>query len=233
MFQGRTTTSIEAPARGPLDYNALKPSFGQLAPLFGLTLITLLPIGIGAVLFYVSTPGEHDISGMHIIGMTMGALFALAGVRFFWPLSATIPDAVKQYYSMVYAWHNAELDKFEASDGKISAVQVSEWTYTQTDIRHVAALAFYLMLEQPRSLSIEQLTRGGLFVRSGHRAFKLLDFTQDGAAAALDLCASAGLITGRAPRKAGQLAVVDWPTAGRKLLAQAAANPATIGSQEA
>ena len=34
MFSGRTTTSISAPAAAPVDFNAGKPTFGELAPLF-------------------------------------------------------------------------------------------------------------------------------------------------------------------------------------------------------
>lgn len=45
MFSGRTTTSISAPAAAPVDFNAGKPTFGELAPLFGLALLALLPIG--------------------------------------------------------------------------------------------------------------------------------------------------------------------------------------------
>jgi hypothetical protein len=233
MFSGRTQTTIEAPARGPLDYNALKPSFGQLAPLFGLTLLSLLPVGLGGLFVYWSWPdGARELGGLQLIGLSLGALLILAGVRFFWPLSATVPDAIKQYYSMVYSWHDAELTKYEASDGKVSAVQISEWTYTQTDLRHVALLYFYLMVAQPKSLSIEQLTRGGLFVRDKHRAFKMLEFTQDGAANALNLLADAGLIQGRASRKAGAVAVMDGHKAAVQLLSTAASNPAVMSQGE-
>src|SRR5690349_565461 len=128
MFSGRTQTTIEAPARGPLDYNALKPSFGQLAPLFGLTLLALLPIALGGLLVYWSWPRDAaDVGGLRLLGLCLGGLLILAGVRFFWPLSATVPDAIQQYYAMVYAWHDAELGKYQASDGKVSAVQISEW----------------------------------------------------------------------------------------------------------
>lgn len=123
MFHGRTTTSIEAPARGPLDYNSLRPSFGQLAPLFALTLVSLLPVAVGGWLAWLAWPRDaRDVGGLSLLGLLIGALLILAGVRFFWPLSASVPDAVRQFYAMVYAWHDAELSKYEASDGKVSAV---------------------------------------------------------------------------------------------------------------
>ena len=40
MFSGRTTTGHCATA-APVDYNATRPTFRELAPLFGLALITL------------------------------------------------------------------------------------------------------------------------------------------------------------------------------------------------
>jgi hypothetical protein len=232
MLSGRTTTTVSAPAHGPLDYNSLRPSFAQIAPLFGLTLLALLPIALGGLLVYWSWPEYGEVGGLRALGLGLGALLALAGVRFFWPLSTTIPDAIKQYHAMVYAWHDAELRKYEAGDGLITAHQMSEWSYTEQDMRHVALAALWLILEQPRSLSIERLTKGPLHLTIGHRAFKLMDMTQDGAAGFLNLCASAGVINGRGPRTAGTIAIMDSRAAALKILAEASRNPAMIGSED-
>lgn len=232
MFSGRTTTTVQAPAHGPLDYNSLRPSFAQIAPLFGLTLLTLLPIALGGLLVYWAWPEDGTAGGLHVLGMGLGGLLVLAGVRFFWPLSATIPEAIKQYHAMVYAWHDAELTKYQMSDGLITAQQVSEWTYTEQDMRHVALAALWLILEQPRSLSIERLTKGPMLLTTGHRAFKLLDMTQDGAANFLNLLARAGVINGRAPRTAGTIAIMDSRAAALKILQEASRNPAMLGEEK-
>lgn len=232
MLSGRTTTTVSAPVRGPHDYNSLRPSFGQLAPLFGLALLALLPIALGGLFAYWSWPQYGEIGGLRLLGLGLGGLLILAGVRFFWPLSTTIPDAIKQYYAMVYAWHDAELIKYEAGDGLITAHQMSEWSYTEQDMRHVALAALWLILEQPKSPTIEKLTKGPMLLNVGHRSFKLMDMTQDSAATFLNLCARAGVINGRGPRAAGTIAILDPRTAALKILAEASRNPAMIGSEE-
>lgn len=232
MFSGRTTTTVSAPAHGPHDYNSLRPSFGQLAPLFGLALLALLPIALGGLFAYWSWPEYGEIGGLRLLGMGLGALLILAGVRFFWPLSTTIPDAIKQYYAMVYAWHDAELIKYEQGDGLITAHQVSEWSYSEADMRHVALAALWLIVAQPKSLSIEKLTRGPLLLNVGHRAFKMMDMSQDGAASFLNMLARAGVVEGRGPRSAGSINILDPRTAAMKVLAEASRNPAMISADE-
>lgn len=232
MFTGRTTTTVSAPAHGPHDYNSLRPSFGQLAPLFGLALLALLPIALGGLFAYWSWPEYGEIGGLRLLGLGLGGLLILAGVRFFWPLSTTIPDAIKQYYAMVYAWHDAELIKYEAGDGMVTAQQISEWSYTENDMRHVALAALWLVLAQPKSLSIERLTKGPMLLNVGHRSFKMMDMSQDGAANFLNLLARAGVINGRGPRTAGTINIMDSRTAALKILAEASRNPAMIGSEE-
>jgi len=232
MFSGRTTTTVSAPARGPIDYDSLRPSFSQLAPLFGLTLLALLPIGLGGLLVYWSWPEYGEVGGMRALGLGLGGLLVLAGIRFFWPLSTTIPEAIKQYYAMVYAWHDAELEHFIHGDGQITAHQVSEWTYTESDMRHVMLTALWLIIAQPKSLSIERLTKGPLQLNLGHRAYKLMDMSQDGAAAWLNLLARAGIINGRGPRTAGTIAIMEPRKAALKILTEAARNPATLAQSE-
>lgn len=232
MYSGRTTTTVSAPAHGPLDYNSLRPSFSQLAPLFGLTLLALLPIALGGLLMYWSWPVYGVVGGMQLIGLSIGGLLILSGVKFFWPLSSTIPDAIQQYYAMVYAWHDAELEKYQAGDGMVTAHQMSEWSYTEQDMRHVSLAVLWLILSQPRTLSIERLTKGPMQLSIGHRAFKLMDMTQDGAAGFLDLCARAGVISGRGPRTAGTIAILDSRQAAMKILAEASRNPAMIGNED-
>lgn len=231
-YSGRTTTTVSAPAHGPLDYNSLRPSFSQVAPLFGLTLLALLPIALGGLLIYWSWPEYGEIGGLRALGLGLGGLLVLAGVKFFWPLSTTIPDAIKQYYAMVYAWHDAELEKYMLGDGMVTAQQVSEWSYSENDMRHVALAALWLIVAQPKSLSIEKLTRGPMLLNVDHRSFKMMDMTQDGAAGFLNMLARAGIVQGRGPRSAGTINIIDPRSAALKLLKEAARNPAAIGAEE-
>jgi hypothetical protein len=232
MYSGRTTTTVSAPAHGPLDYNSLRPSFSQIAPLFGLTLLALLPIALGGLLVYWAWPEYGTVGGMRVLGLGLGGLLTLAGIKFFWPLSTTIPDAIKQYHAMVYAWHDAELEKYIEGDGMVTAHQVSEWTYTESDMRHVALAVLWVILAQPKSLSIEKLTKGPMLLNVDHRAFKMMDMTYDGATNFLNLLTRAGVIVGRGPRAAGTIAIVDPRTAALKVLAEASRNPAMLASEE-
>lgn len=232
MYAGRTTTTVSAPAHGPLDYNSLRPSFGQLAPLFGLMIVAVFVMAIGGLFIYWAWPTYGAPSGLQMVGLVLGGLLVLAGLRFFWPLSITIPDAIKQYYAMVYAWHDAELLKYEQSDGMMTAHQISEWTYSTADMRQTLMLAAWLMIAQPKSLSIEKLTKGPLLLNLDHRSFKMLDFTQDGAAEFLNMLAAAGIIQGRGARAAGTINILDPRTAAVKLLKEAAKNPAVIGVED-
>lgn len=210
MFSGRTTTSISAPAQSPIDLNATRPTFRELAPLFALALITLVPVGLGGVLVLWSFP-EHELemSGWRALGMLVGGLLALGGIRFFWPLSVTVPRAVASYYHRIDEWHAAQLDKYLEGDGQVRAVQVSEWEYNPLDVRKVAFALMAAYLDDARTLSIERLMRQGLWVRIGQKSVPLMRFTQDGAAAFLNLLAASGGIAGRGPRTAGEITFGD------------------------
>ena len=99
-------------------------------------------------------------------------------------------------------------------------------------MRHVMLTALWLIVAQPKSLSIERLTKGPLQLTLGHRAYKLMDMSQDGAAAWLNLLARAGIIVGRGPRTAGTIAILDPRQAALKILTEAARNPATVAQSE-
>ena len=206
MFSGRTTTSISAPAAAPVDFNAGKPTFGELAPLFGLAMLTLLPIIVGGGLIIKAFPKEgQEIGGWQLLGLLIGALFMFAGWSFYRSLSGTVPAAIRSYYARVDEWHRAQLDKYIEGDGQVTAVQVSEWEYSPVDPRKVAFALLAVYLSNPRSLSIDTLMKHGLWVRVGQRSFPLIKFTQDGAAEFLNLLAASGGITGRGPRTAGEI----------------------------
>lgn len=232
MFAGRTTTTVQAPAAAPIDLNSAgKPDWRELAPLFGLIMLSLLPAGAGGAMVVANWPRE-GMSGWSALWLGLGAAFVFGGGSFFWTLRTSVLSGVKGYYARVSDWHYAVLDKYEAGDGQITATQISEWSYTEQDMRHIALLALWLIVEQPKSLSIEKLTKGPVLLNIDHRAFKMIDFTQDGAASFLNMLARAGIITGRGARAAGSINILDSRQAAIKLLKEAARNPATIGEEK-
>lgn len=214
-----------------MDLNATKPQFRELAPLFGLTLLTLLPIFLGGALFLWAIPrSEYSASGWNWLGMLCGGLLALAGLRYFWPLSATVPTAVQRYYTRIDDWHYAQITKFEESDGRIQATQVTEWHLMTTDARHMLLLLLYVHLTG-KTPSIRSLTEGPLLVRANHRAYSLGVISQDQASEALALLASAGVLLDRSPRNAGRLAVMDFKQAAQKVLMGLSRDPRVLDAE--
>ena len=233
MLSGRTTTSISAPSAAPVDLNAGKPTFGELAPLFGLALLALLPIAIGGALLNWAWPRTgQELGGWQVLGMLLGGLLVFAGGSFFRSLSGTVPTAVRDYYARINDWHYAQLEKYQEGDGQITAVQVSEWEYSPIDPRKVAFALLAVYLGNPRSLSIETLTRQGLWVRIGQRSIPLIKFTQDGASAFLNLLAASGGITGRGPRTAGEITFHDFRSIALKALQTTLQDPRALASVE-
>lgn len=234
MFSGRTTTTVTAPAAAPVDYNATRPTFRELAPLFGLALITLLPVGLGGAITLWSLPkAGAELGGWGMLGLFVGGLMVLGGLRFFWPLSMVVPRAVASYYARIDEWHAAQLDKYMESDGQIQAVQVSEWEYNPLDVRKVAFALMAAYLDGSRTLSIDRLMKQGLWVRAGNKSIPLMRFTQDGAAAFLNLLAASGGITGRGPRSAGEITFGEnMRTVAMRALAKALEDPRALASVE-
>lgn len=232
MLSGRTTTTVTAPAGAPIDLNSAgKPDWRELGPLFGLILVAVLPTAAGGAMVVANWPHE-GITGWQALWLALGSVLAFVGGSFVWTLRGTVLHGVKSYYARVDDWHNATLEKYMESTGEVVAHQVSEWTYTESDMRHVMLTALWLIVAQPKSLSIERLTKGPLQLTLGHRAYKLMDMSQDGAAAWLNLLARAGIINGRGPRAAGTIAIMDPRQAAIKILTEAARNPATVAQSE-
>lgn len=223
-YMGRTTTTISAPASGPMDLSAGKPDWRELAPLFGLILLSLLPVGIGGAVVISCWPQyQGDMNGWRALGIGTGSLLAFGGGSFFWTLRKAVLHGINRYYNRVDDWHYAQLDKYE-SNGQIVAHQVSEWTLVTTDARHVLLLLLYVYLSG-KAPSINTLSEGPLLVKSGHRAFSLGKVSQDSAAAFCDLLARSTVVTGRAERVAGRLAPMDFRQAVGRVLSELARDP--------
>lgn len=229
MFSGRTTTTVTAPAAAPIDLNSAgRPDWRELGPLFGLILLAVVPTAAGGAMVVANWPREA-LSGWQALWLALGGVLAFVGGSFVWTLRGTVLHGIKSYYARVDDWHYAALTKYEEGDGQITAHQVSEWVYTEADMRHVMLAALWLIIAQPKSLSIQQLTRGPLQITlGGHRAYKVLDMSQDGAGSFLNMAARAGIIQGRDNRKAGTFLAMDPRQMALKLLTEAAKNPATV-----
>lgn len=232
MFSGSTTTTVTAPANAPIDLNSAgKPDWRELGPLFGLILLAVLPTAGGGAMVVANWPRE-SMSGWQALWLALGGTLAFVGGSFVWTLRSTVLHGIRSYYARVDDWHYAALTKFEESSGQVVAQQVSEWSYTEHDMRHVALLALWLIVAQPKSLSIEKLTKAPIMINLGHRSYKLLDMTQDGAASWLNMLARAGIMQGRGPRVAGTITIMDSRQTALKLLTEAAKNPATVVNSE-
>lgn len=200
--------------------------------MIGLTLILLLPAGAGGALIVANWPRYSGMTGWQALWLGLGAALAIGSGLFFKTLSHEMMRSVKAYNDRVEMWNDAVLDKYIEGDGMVTAQQISEWTYAENDMRHVALAVLWLVLAQPKSLSIEKLTKGPMLMNVDHRAFKLMDMTYDGATGFLNLLTRAGVINGRGPRTAGTINIMDSRTAALKILAEASRNPAMIGSEE-
>ena len=229
---GRTTTTLQAPAGAPVDLNSAgKPDWRELGPLFGLILIAVLPTAAGGAMVVANFP-RAEMSGWQALWLALGATLAFVGGSFVWTLRTAVLRGIKSYYQRVEDWHYATLDKFEAGDGMVTAQQVSEWRYNPADMRMVGAAFFWLLVSQPRSLSIEPLTRGPLMLNLGMRSVKIMDMSQDDAADFLNLLAASGLISGRGPRKAGSIVLSDTPALAKRLAMEASKNPQLVSMPE-
>lgn len=232
MLSGRTTTTVSAPATTPMDLDSGKPDWRELAPLMGLVFVLVLPTLLGGAMVVANWPEEGRASGWRALWLGGGIVLLAVFGSFIWMMRGAISREIISYQQRKDDWHYAALDKYQQSDGLVTAHQVSEWVYTEADMRHVMLTALWLIIEQPKSLSIERLTKGPLQLSLGHRAYKLMDMSQDGAAAWLNLLARAGIINGRGPRTAGTIAIMEPRQAALKILTEAARNPATLAQSE-
>ncbi len=223
-YMGRTTTTISAPASGPMDLSAGKPDWRELAPLFGLILLSLLPVGLGGALTLACWPEyQNEMNGWRTLGISTGGLLAFGGGSFFWTLRKAVLQGIARYYARVDDWHYAQLDKYE-QNGQIVAHQVAEWQLITTDARHVLLLLLYVYLSG-KAPSINSLTEGPLLVKAAHRSFSLGKISQDSAASFCDLLARSTVVTGRAERVAGRLAPLDFRQACQRVLTELSRDP--------
>lgn len=233
MFSGRTTTTVSAPAQGPMDLNQGKPDWRELLPLMGLALLGVIIAWMGATIFMWNLPTTPDqMTRWQLISVVGGGLCTWAGVKWFLGLGGEITAGVSDFRQRRRDWHDAQLDKFIGSDGQVIAQQISEWSYNPLDLRSLLLAYAAILFAQPRQLTIDQLCSQGLWLRIEHHDMKILDFTQDSAAQFLDLMAEARVIQGRKPRVAGSI-MIDQPKEqiGR-LLKLASRDPSVLATMQ-
>lgn len=234
MLSGRTTTTVSAPASGPMDLNeAGRPQWRELLPLFGVALLGIFVAALGGVLLILSMPGPYQqIGGWGALGICTGLALVYGGGSWFWGLRAALVGGVRGYQRRVDEWHYAMLTKYEDGDGRVVAQQVSEWEYNPIDPRSLLLAYAAILVGQPSRLTVDQLQSQGLWVRVAHRDMKVMTFTQDSAALFLNLLAEAKVIAGRGPRQSGQL-LLDQPSdqLGR-LLKIAGRDPSVLAAME-
>ena len=147
-YNGRTTTTITAPANAPMDLNSAgRPDWRELAPTIVLTLALLIPAAGGGALIVGNWPHEGS-SGWSALWLSLGIALTVGSGRFFWTLSHELMRSVKAYNDRVEMWHDAVLDKYIAGNGEVVAHQVSEWSYTETDMRHILTLVAWLIVQR-------------------------------------------------------------------------------------
>lgn len=115
----------------------------------------------------------------------------------------------------------AELDMEQRRGGQAQSVvtNVKTWEFGPVmEPAKVFLAAAWLLLKAPRQPSARQLAETPLTWRIGSSDRELLRFTsEESAGRFLDLCADAGLISGRGPRRAGELVPVDMETAMERI----------------
>ena len=236
MFSGRTTTTISAPAPGPMDLNSSRPDWRELLPLFLVSLLGVIVFTFGALLVVLFFPtDESDMAAWRVVVVLAGGGFAYGGYAWFRPLSSTVGRSEARHYARIDEWHAAQLEKYVEGDGQLVAQQVSEWAYNPLDLRSLLLGYVAVMATNPAKLTIEELTRNGLWLTIDHRMVKVLTFTQDSAAQFLDLMAEAKVIEGRGPRVAGRVLIAQPREQVLRLLKTAARAPevqAALAAQE-
>lgn len=233
MDYQRTTTRIEAPAASPIDLNAGRPHWREIAPLFGLMLVCVIPVGIGGMFIVFFWPEqEYGLTGLRAIFIGVGGLLAFGGGSVFLSMRATITYGIGSYYRRVEDWHQAVLDKYQASDGRVVAEQIDERYLHITRPTDMLLLLSYIFLSE-RTPTVRGLVDGALMVpvSSGRgkpqRMITIGRVRQDTAEQALRLFASAGIIEGRGERQAGRVSRQDWRSAAQSLLREMAQDPRT------
>lgn len=231
MEYNRSVTTITAPAASPIDLNAGRPDWRELGPLFGLTLAALLPVLAGGVIVVAAWPEAGRLSGWSLLFVGFGGLLAFAGISWFWSLRSAVLAGVTRYQARIDDWHYATLERYQDSDGQITATQVDERYWYPTRVPDMLLLFLYVWMSG-KTPTVRALCDGPLMLSAGPRSFVVGRMTQDGAEAALQLMARAGLIIDRQPRHAGKLALLDPRKAALALLTELARDPRVLGGQD-
>ena len=215
----RNETTISSPTALPIRLDAALNNRRVLWDYSGMTggaLVATLgggaaALGIGEDVAYRSAGGW--------LWLLLGVLLCAAGV-------VTFVTAL-QRYRWYHAFERRLLEEYAALDmeqrraGYAQTVMTTVKTYEFGPVLEPAKVflaATWLLLYGPRRPSAIQLSESSLMWRIGQAERELLRFSsEESAGRFLDLCAGAGLIAGRGPRRAGELVPADLETALERL----------------
>lgn len=209
-MNGRTTTRTTVPAIGPMDMNSGRPQWAELAPLFGLLLVAVLPMGVGGALIIAVWP-QFEWTPWNALGAFVGGAVVFASGSFFWTLRGAVVRSISSYYQRLDDYHTANLEALSIQP-VVELEEVSEWSLRSDDPRHLLlfAIGIYWQTTRRNQAAPWSVTNAKRVELHSDRGTTLLGETTEQQARQLaDLLSRAGVITGRSERKAGQLAVAD------------------------
>lgn len=212
MLHNREYTKVSAPAPPPVDLND-KTTPARAALLAGGMVVGAVLFGLGVALTRLGDvgPGElRDVGGW--AWLLMGAAIAVAGGVVFGLSLVALVTLVWYELESRRTWQAQVLWERRQHLGL-----VTQETYRSTDLvvsdpRHVlaAAVALYWQAryrQQDRPWSVRELRRLEVFT---DRSATLIGTCSEHQARQLaDVLTRAGIIAGRGPRSAGELAVTD------------------------
>jgi hypothetical protein len=220
----RNETTISSPTAMPIRLDAALNNRRALWDYAGMTGGALVAtLGGGAASLGLAEDVAYRTSGAWL-WLLLGALLFAAGV-------VTFVSALSRY-----RWYHAferrilesyaELDMEQRRGGQAQTVMTNVKTYEYGPVIEPAKVfltAAWLLLYGPSRPSAIQLAGQSLTWRIGSSERELLRFSsEESANRFLALCADAGLIAGRGPRRAGEIVPADIETAmervGRAML---------------
>lgn len=219
----REHTTITTPAGAPVNVQArLTPQRLLMAAGMALGGVIFGSIG-GAMMAAQPAPEMRTDNYQHVWSFFGGGLALFGAVSMLLATVMVVLDIAREYRQQA-RWDALLLKERQAGNNQTQQTNVKTWEYGPAlEPAKVFVAAAWLLLYGPRQPSAIKLSGDALMWRIGGQERQLLRFSsEESAGAFLDLCADAGLIAGRGPRRAGELVPADIETAmervGRAML---------------
>lgn len=210
MMHGRDITRVTTPAPPPVSLDdRIDPVRAALFVGGAVLGAALFGVGVAVCRLGLASSAEaRDLGGW--AWLFVGAAVALAGAAV-WALAMWALWALVSYeIAARRIWQDQILHERRAAGGLVTEERVSEWALRVDDPRHLllAAIGIYWQARyagESTPWSVRSLRRLELVNRRGSTL--LGTCTEDQARALGDQLVRAGILTGRGPRAAGDLAV--------------------------